>query len=53
MPQPLETAHALSMAQGVTNVSFAIGDIYSLPFEDYTFDVLHAHQVLQHVGDPF
>ncbi|WFD45020.1 hypothetical protein MPSI1_003696 [Malassezia psittaci] len=30
----------------------AIGDIHSLPFGDNSFDVVHAHQVLQHVGDP-
>lgn len=30
----------------------AIGDIHALPFPDNTFDVVHAHQVLQHVGNP-
>ena len=28
------------------------GNIYDLDFEDETFDVVHAHQVLQHLTDP-
>lgn len=35
-----------------TELSFAAGDLFHLPFDDATFDVVHAHQVLQHVGDP-
>ena len=35
-----------------TNVSFAAADTYRLPFEDGTFDVAHAHQVLQHLSEP-
>ena len=27
-------------------------DVHALDFPDDTFDVVHAHQVLQHVGDP-
>lgn len=30
----------------------AEGDVHDLPFPDDTFDVVHAHQVLQHVADP-
>ncbi len=44
------TAHAGE--QGVTGVTFEVGDAYSLRFDDDTFDVVHAHQVLQHLGDP-
>ncbi|MBR7742743.1 methyltransferase domain-containing protein [Phycicoccus sp. BSK3Z-2] len=29
-----------------------VGDVHDLPFPDDTFDVVHAHQVLQHVADP-
>jgi ubiquinone/menaquinone biosynthesis C-methylase UbiE len=34
------------------NVSFATGDIYNLDLEKASFDVVHAHQVLQHLTDP-
>jgi SAM-dependent methyltransferase len=38
--------------RGLTTVDFAVGDVHALDFPDGTFDVVHAHQVLQHVGDP-
>ncbi|MES9601592.1 methyltransferase domain-containing protein [Actinomadura sp. NPDC000929] len=34
------------------NVEFAVADVHGLEHPDGTFDVVHAHQVLQHVGDP-
>ena len=39
-------------ATGVENVEFRTGDVYALDYDDARFDVVHAHQVLQHVGDP-
>ncbi len=33
-------------------VEFTAGDVYDLDFADGTFDVVHAHQVLQHLADP-
>jgi SAM-dependent methyltransferase len=35
-----------------TNVDFTTGDVYALDYPDDTFCVVHAHQVLQHLGDP-
>lgn len=35
-----------------TTMAFAVEDVLALSFEDDTFDVVHAHQVLQHVSDP-
>src|SRR5438309_1338987 len=29
-----------------------VGDVHALPYADASFDVVHAHQVLQHVADP-
>lgn len=29
-----------------------VGDAHALPLPDHTFDVVHAHQVLQHLADP-
>jgi ubiquinone/menaquinone biosynthesis C-methylase UbiE len=37
---------------GARNVEFQVGDAYALPFDSETFDVVHAHQVLQHLTDP-
>ena len=37
---------------GQGNVRFEVGDTYDLSFGDGTFDVVHAHQVLQHLTDP-
>ena len=37
---------------GVDNVAFEAGDVYALGFDDASFDVVHAHQVLQHLTDP-
>ena len=45
-------ARELAESRGLRNVRFVTGDAYSLPFEDDTFDIAHAHQVLQHVADP-
>jgi SAM-dependent methyltransferase len=34
------------------NTTFQVADIHGLAFADASFDVVHAHQVLQHVTDP-
>lgn len=39
-------------AAGASNVGFEQADVMALPFADDSFDVVHAHQVLQHLGDP-
>ena len=36
----------------VGNATFVTGDVYALDFDDESFDVVHAHQVLQHLTDP-
>ncbi len=51
-----ETALALArneaVARSQANIDFVVGDVHAMDFADDTFDVVHAHQVLQHVGDP-
>jgi SAM-dependent methyltransferase len=37
---------------GVTNVAFRVGDFRKVGFQPGAFDVVHAHQVLQHLRDP-
>ncbi len=49
---PLEQARRAAADAGVANVSFEVGDAYQLRFADDSFDVVHAHQVLQHLTDP-
>jgi SAM-dependent methyltransferase len=52
------TAEALALAraeaerQQQDNLAFEVADVNHLPFDDDTFDIVHAHQVLQHLSDP-
>ena len=48
----VEQADAALESTDVTNCSFRTGDVYNLYFDDDSFDVVHAHQVLQHLTDP-
>jgi len=49
---PTVLAAAREAAAGVDKVEFLEGDAYALPFPDDSFDVVYAHQVLQHLTDP-
>jgi SAM-dependent methyltransferase len=33
-------------------LEFTTGDVYALDYDDNSFDIVHAHQVLQHLADP-
>ena len=48
----LDLARAEAAARGTTNVDFVVGNVQDLDLADRSFDVVHAHQVLQHVDDP-
>jgi ubiquinone/menaquinone biosynthesis C-methylase UbiE len=50
--EPLVAARNDAAAARVANVSFQVGDAYALPADDGQYDVVHAHQVLQHLADP-
>ncbi len=45
-------AERISDERGVGGVGFAVGDVYALEADDEQFDIVHAHQVLQHLTDP-
>ena len=48
----LALSRGLAESRGVANIDFSVEDVHALSFADDSFDVVHAHQVLQHVGDP-
>ena len=48
----LAEARAAAADAGVDSVTFQIGDVYALDLPDGSVDVVHAHQVLQHLTDP-
>jgi ubiquinone/menaquinone biosynthesis C-methylase UbiE len=48
----LAQARAEAERRGVRNAVFETGDVYALAYPDGAFDVVHAHQVLQHLSDP-
>src|SRR5579875_2931834 len=48
----LAEARRTAEARGLGNLTFAVADVHGLGCADDSFDVVHAHQVLQHVTDP-
>ncbi|NUU22477.1 MAG: methyltransferase domain-containing protein [Streptomycetaceae bacterium] len=51
-PGVVAQARAHAEERGLDNVEFGTADVHALDYPDDTFCVVHAHQVLQHVGDP-
>ncbi|GAA4655590.1 methyltransferase domain-containing protein [Arthrobacter cryoconiti] len=51
-PDVVAAATLLATDQHLENLSFTTGDVYAMDFAADTFDVVHAHQLLQHVSDP-
>ncbi|HMJ76466.1 MAG TPA: methyltransferase domain-containing protein [Iamia sp.] len=45
-------AAAAASGFGSDGLTFVVGDVYALDAPDASFDVVHAHQVLQHLSDP-
>lgn len=43
---------SLAAEREVSNLWVSVGDVYHMPFPDASFDVVHAHQLLQHLSDP-
>jgi SAM-dependent methyltransferase len=48
----LAEARTAARERNLANVSFETGDVYHLAFPEGSFDVVHAHQLLQHLSDP-
>lgn len=51
-PDAIAAAGEAAREAGVANLELAVGDVYALDHADDSFDVVHAHQVLQHLADP-
>jgi ubiquinone/menaquinone biosynthesis C-methylase UbiE len=49
---PLAAARMAAAERGDRATVFEVADALALPFDDDSFDVVHAHQVLQHLTDP-
>ena len=50
--EALEFTRAGVKKHGLNSVDFVVGDVHALEFPDDSFDIVHAHQVLQHVSNP-
>ena len=48
----IDTARVNAVDNGLSGLGFEVGDVYGLRFDDATFDVAFAHQILQHLTDP-
>lgn len=48
----IDEAEAHAEQLDLVNVRFAVGNVYALDADDASYDVVHAHQVLQHLSDP-
>ena len=47
----IDLARSAAQAGGHGNVTFHVGDVTDLPFEDDSFDAAHCHAVLMHIPD--
>lgn len=52
MDASAEVVELAASAHARPNLTFVIGDVYAIDAADDTYDVVHAHQVLQHLADP-
>lgn len=51
-PDVIEAAEADRVALGIDTLEYAVDDAYALSSGDGEWDVVHAHQVLQHLSRP-
>ncbi|MBO0842682.1 MAG: class I SAM-dependent methyltransferase [Nocardioides sp.] len=48
----LDLGRRTATEEGIANIDFRVEDVHALTIDDAAYDVVHAHQVLQHVSDP-
>jgi ubiquinone/menaquinone biosynthesis C-methylase UbiE len=51
-PEVIAQATSLLDGSAPAKLTFSTGDVYALDIDTASFDVVHAHQVLQHLTDP-
>ena len=51
-PTAVAETRRLAAERGLRNLTVTEGDVYALAYAEGAFDVVHAHQVLQHLADP-
>src|ERR1700685_2073062 len=52
LPWLTPAAHLLDVRRRPGTIHVDLGDVRQLGFDDASFDIVHAHQVLQHLADP-
>ena len=48
----VQTTAQAAHTNGLDNVTCEVLSVYDLPYEPHSFDVVYAHQTLQHLSDP-
>ncbi|MCH8063439.1 MAG: methyltransferase domain-containing protein [Chloroflexi bacterium] len=51
-PSMIGRAEAFAKERNVPNVRFQVADIFELPFDEGSFDVVYSRAVLEHLGEP-
>jgi ubiquinone/menaquinone biosynthesis C-methylase UbiE len=51
-PAAVAAGRTLATAREVRNLRLVVGDVHHLGFSNASFDVVHAHQLLQHLAEP-
>ncbi|MCP3973199.1 MAG: methyltransferase domain-containing protein [bacterium] len=51
-PEAIVRSDHENARRGINNAHFQIASAYELPFDDASFDIVYAHQLLQHLAEP-
>ena len=51
-PAMLQEAEKLAIANGIVNIEWRLGDVYALPFEDGSFDIVTCRFAFHHFREP-
>ncbi len=51
-PEAIIRSEEENSRRGVDNAAFQVSSAYELPFDEASFDIVYAHQLLQHLAEP-